>query len=205
MTLLRQVAHYKQQIDTLQQLAQHSQQSAALYRLLHWADCQQRAHAVVCAIAKNKLTRRLAAIGGSPVLNAMLLAAPLGKKMLEELGGARTTWSEHKALRMGGDAAMIVADLACAAALLADDVTIVGILTDVGLIPIAHDAHQRSRRLGKDMLETAAAVAGQTGYFWRHLGRKHSRSKNAQATPTQRQADPALLPHLPSAEGPSLA
>lgn len=207
-TLLRQVAHYKQQIDKLQQLAQHSQQTAELHHLHHllqWAERQQRGHAIARAITKHKLTRRLAAIGRSPVLNAMLLAAPLGSKMFEKLGGERPAWTEHKALRMGSDAVMIAADLACAAALLADDVTIVGILTDVGLIPIAHDVHKRSRRLGKDMLGTAAATAVQTERLLRRLRRKRSGSQDAQAAQTKRQAGPALLPHLPAADGPSFS
>lgn len=203
---LRQMAQYKEQIEKLQQLAQHSQQTAELYRVLQWADRQQRGPAVVRAIARHKLTRRLAAIGRSPVLNAMLLAAPLGKKAFEGLGGELPAWTEHKALRMSGDAVMIAVDLACAAALLADDVTLIGILTDVGLIPIAHDVHKRSRRLGRDVLETAAAV--QPGRLLRGIGRTApARRRRAAGAQASRKAAspgaPALLPHLPPGDDPS--
>jgi hypothetical protein len=202
-TLLRQVAHYKAQIEKLQQLAQHSQQTAELHHVLQWADRQQRGTAAARAIAQHTLTRYLASIGRSPVLNAMLLAAPLGKKAFESLGGEWPAWSEHKALRMSGDAVMIAADLACAAALLADDVTLIGILTDVGLIPIAHDVHKRSRRLGRDILETAAEVQPQR--LWRHIRRtvrtRGRGAAGAQANPeTASPAPPALLPNLSPAD-----
>ena len=203
-TLLRQVAHYREQIERLQQLAQHSQQTAELHHVLQWADRHQRGTAAARVIAQHTLTRRLASIGRSPVLNAMLLAAPLGKKTFESLGGEWPAWSEHKALRMSGDAVMIAADLACAAALLADDVTLIGILTDVGLIPIAHDVRKRSRRLGKDILETAAAV--QPGRIVRHIRRTTARTRRQRGTGAQANpkaaspAPPALLPHLPPAD-----